>query len=153
MTSYRTSLTNLSSAQFHPGFFDGWWNAPSPDTHVRILEGSTHFVLALDDTGQVIGFVTAVSDGVMYASVTLLEVVPEHKGCGIGRELMERITGLLGPIYRTDIACDGDVIDFYAKVGYEPLPEMRMVTRMLRSHQPGRLRDRSPANPRTGTEH
>lgn len=90
MTAYQTNLQGITPQQLE-GFFVGWPNPPSPDTHLRILKGNAFVVLALEG-GRVIGFVSAISDGVLSAYISLLEVLAERQGRGVGRELMQRIT-------------------------------------------------------------
>lgn len=41
------SLDSISLDSFHPGYFDGWWNASDAATHLRILAGSDAIRLAL----------------------------------------------------------------------------------------------------------
>jgi ribosomal protein S18 acetylase RimI-like enzyme len=107
------------------GFFEGWPNPPSPETHLRILKGSDHVVLAIDiDTGQVVGFITAISDHVLTAHIPLLEVLPEYRGVGIGSELVRRMLEQLGYLYAVDLLCDTDVQPFYARLGMRPAPAM-----------------------------
>ena len=103
------------------GFFDGWPNPPTPETHLRILRGSTAVVLALDaETGGVVGFVTALSDGVLSAYLPLLEVRPEYRHRGIGKELVRRMLDRLRRLYMIDLICDVDLEDFYASLGMRP---------------------------------
>ncbi|MVN89084.1 GNAT family N-acetyltransferase [Deinococcus sp. HMF7620] len=111
----QTTLEGISPAQL-TGFFVGWPNPPSPETFHRLLAGSYRFVLALQN-GQVIGFVQAISDGVLTAFIPLLEVHPDHQGQGIGRALMERMLTELGDLYATDLACDDDLVPFYEGLG------------------------------------
>ncbi len=60
------SLEELTPAQLSGGFFDGWPNV----------------ILAVDEeSGNVIGFITAISDGVL----------PAYQGQGIGSELVRRM--------------------------------------------------------------
>jgi ribosomal protein S18 acetylase RimI-like enzyme len=107
------------------GFFVGWPNPPDPETHLRLLRGSDEIVLAIDsDSGQVIGFVNAVTDGVLAAYIPLLEVLPEYQKRGIGRELMLRLLGRLNDLYMIDLLCDRDVQPFYQKVGFTPMSAM-----------------------------
>ena len=69
------------------GFFAGWPNPPTAETHLRLLRRSHHVVLAIDDgTRRVVGFVTALSDGVLSAYISLLEVLPDYRRRGIGAE-------------------------------------------------------------------
>ena len=98
------------------GFFDGWPNPPSPDTHLRILASSYRTVLAIADE-RVVGFITAISDGVLCAYVPLLEVLPDCKGRGIGSELVRRMQAELGHLYMVDLMCDDDVAPFYERLG------------------------------------
>jgi ribosomal protein S18 acetylase RimI-like enzyme len=103
------------------GFFDGWPDPPTSATHLRILRGSSVVVLAVDaDTGRVVGFVTALSDGVTAAYLPLLEVLPAYRGRGIGSELVRRVLRALGDLYMVDVACDADVVPFYRRLGFRP---------------------------------
>ena len=103
------------------GFFVGWPNPPSPATHLRLLEASDHIVLALDiTTNAVIGYITALSDGVLFAYISSLEVLPAFQGRGIGSELVRRLLARLQDIYAIDLLCDPDVQDFYTRLGMHP---------------------------------
>ncbi len=117
MIVYTTSLADLGPDQLH-GFFVGWPNPPSPEAHLRILHGSAHVVLALDDeTNNVVGFITAISDGVSCAYIPHLEVLPQHQAQGIGSELMRRMLDQLRNLYMIDLLCDPDVQPFYERLG------------------------------------
>ena len=107
------------------GFFEGWPNPPSPETHLRILEGSDHIVLAIDQgTGAVVGCITAISDGVLTAYIPMLEVLAAYRGVGMGSELVRRMLDQLGDLYAIDLLCDADVQPFYARLGMQPCPAM-----------------------------
>lgn len=102
------------------GFFEGWPRRPSPEQHLRALRGSERVVLARDTgTGQIVGFVTAVGDGVLSASLPLLEVRPEYRGRGIGTELVRRVLELLGGRYMIDLCCDEALVPFYERFGMQ----------------------------------
>ncbi len=113
--SLTTSLDGLTPGQLH-GFFVGWPNPPAPETFLRLLRGSYRVVLAMHD-GQVIGFVQAISDGVLTAYIPLLEVLPEWQGRGVGRALMTRMRDELRHLYAVDLGCDDDLIPFYEALG------------------------------------
>jgi GNAT superfamily N-acetyltransferase len=103
------------------GFFEGWPDPPSPATHRRILAASHEFVLAVDDeSGRVVGFVTAITDGVLSAYVPLLEVLPAWRGRGIASELVRRLVARLADLYMIDLTCDPDVQPFYERLGFRP---------------------------------
>ena len=98
------------------GYFGGWPDPPSQETHLAMLDGSDHIVLAVDDdAGRVIGFITAISDGVSCAYIPHLGVVDEYQGRGIGSELLRRLQVELREIYMIDLLCDEDVVPFYER--------------------------------------
>ena len=107
------------------GFFEGWPDRPTPEQHLAILRGSQHVVLALASVPRrVIGFMTALSDGVLSAYIPLLEVLPEYRSRGIGGELVRRMLARLRRLYMVDLVCDADVQPFYARYGMMPMSAM-----------------------------
>lgn len=118
-THYVTTVTGIGAESLAGGFFEGWPSPPSPDDHLRLLTHSSHCVLAVrgDD---VIGFVTAISDGVLCAYIPLLEVLPVHRGSGIGSKLVRRLLAGIGPVYMIDVMCEPAVIPFYERLGFTP---------------------------------
>jgi len=100
------------------GFFVDWPNPPSPPTHLKLLENSSKVVIALDEqTNQIVGFITAISDGVLSAYIPFLEVLPAYKNKGIGSELIKRMLIELHDIYMIDLCCDDDLVPLYEKFG------------------------------------
>jgi ribosomal protein S18 acetylase RimI-like enzyme len=88
-------------------------------------------VLAIDeDLDVVVGFITAISDGVLAAYIPLLEVLPEYRGRGIGKELVRRMLDRLGDLYAIDLMCDPEVQSFYASLGMRPATGM-----MIRNYE------------------
>ena len=126
--SYRVSTDDLKPEQLQ-GFFVGWPDPPTPETHLRLLQRSAEIVLALDQaTDQVVGFVSAISDGALSAYIPLLEVLPAYQKQGIGRELMRRMLARLNKFYMVDLLCDKPLQPFYEAAGMHP------ATGMLRRH-------------------
>lgn len=124
MIAYLETAEGTTSDQLQ-GFFIGWPNPPSPETHLRLLLNSAHVVLAVDDqTSMVVGFATAVTDGVLSAYIPLLEVLPTYQGQGIGRELMRRMIERLSGLYMVDLLCEPDLQSFYSKLGMQPASGM-----------------------------
>ena len=100
------------------GFFVGWRKRPSPEAHLEILEGSDLRIVAISDYLRVVGFVTAITDGISYGYIPYLEVLPEWQGKGIGTELMRRMMAKLETLYAIDLICDEDVQGFYESLGF-----------------------------------
>lgn len=120
MIVYRDTHDAIAAEQLR-GFFVGWPDPPSPAAHLRLLRGSYAFALALDEaTGMVVGFVTAISDGVSCAYIPHLEVLPDYQGRGIGTALMERLLARLRHLYMIDLTCDREAQPFYARLGLRP---------------------------------
>ncbi|TFE02371.1 GNAT family N-acetyltransferase [Jeotgalibacillus salarius] len=109
---------NGITPQMLEGFFDGWPDPPSPEKHMKLLANSSHIVVATDaEKQQVIGFITAISDGVLSAYIPLLEVLPAHKNDGIGSELVRLMLDQLKDYYMVDLCCDDDLVPYYEKFG------------------------------------
>lgn len=127
MIRYRGSVDGITAEQLDGFFVDwGWPNPPTPATHLDILRNSDHVELALDDdTGNVVGYVTAVSDGILSAYIPLLEVLPTYQGQGVGTRLMQRILEQLSNLYIIDLTCDPHLQPFYERLG------MRHATGMM----------------------
>jgi ribosomal protein S18 acetylase RimI-like enzyme len=124
MISYVDTIEGIAAEHLH-GFFIGWPNPPAPAAHLRILAGSYAVLLARDDaTGAVVGFITAISDGVSSAYIPHLEVLPAYQGRGIGSELVRRMLERLRDIYMIDLICDADVQPFYARLSMQPYTGM-----------------------------
>jgi len=126
MIVYTASLDGVTPERLR-GFFEGWTNPPSAETHLRLLRGSDHVVLARDGgEGDVVGFVTALTDGVLGAFIPLLEVLPAHRGQGIGTALMERMLARLDDLCGVDLLCDPELQPFYARLGLTPATGMSL---------------------------
>jgi len=113
---YTKSLVGITADMLDGGFFVGWPNPPSPATHLRILQNAYCAYMAIDeDVNKVIGFINAVSDGVLSAYIPLLEVIPGYQGRGVGGELVKLMLAELKDLYMVDICHDDDKSGFYAK--------------------------------------
>lgn len=115
--NYVDSVEGITAAQLQ-GFFVGWPNPPQPEQHLTLLQQSSHVVIAQTDDGQVVGFVTAISDGVVAAHIPLLEVLPNFQKQGIGSELVKRILAKLQGYYAVDLVCDLPLGSFYERLGF-----------------------------------
>jgi ribosomal protein S18 acetylase RimI-like enzyme len=128
MVTYTDSLAGVEPRHLE-GFFVGWPSQPSPQRHLAVLEGSSHLVLARDEDGRVVGFVSSLSDGELAAYVPLLEVLPEWQGRGIGTELVRRLLERLDGLYMVDVVCDDELVPFYEGFGMTRLRAMGLRNR------------------------
>ncbi|WP_128101039.1 GNAT family N-acetyltransferase [Paenibacillus sp. DCT19] len=116
--TFRSSIEEIGVEQLSGHFFDGWPNPPSLATFMKLLEQSYAVELAIDEeSNQVVGFIQAISDGVLSAYIPLLEVVPSYQGKGIGASLLERMLHRLQHLYMIDLLCDVEMQNFYEKQG------------------------------------
>lgn len=84
MINYLDSAAGVAPDRLH-GFFAEWPHPPSPETHLRLLADRDHVVLAVDEeTMDVVGFATAISDGVLSAFIPFVEVLSDYRSRGIG---------------------------------------------------------------------
>ena len=114
--SYTKNMNDICAEMLSGGFFVGWPNPPSKETHLRILQNAWCSYLAIDsETNAVVGFINCISDGVLSAYVPLLEVLPEYQGHGIGKRLVQLILDETKDLYMIDIAHDENRIGFYAQ--------------------------------------
>jgi hypothetical protein len=117
MISYRVNLNGITTDML-TGFFVGWPKPPTTETHLRLMQQSHRVVLAVDDqNNHVVGFINAISDGVLSAYIPLLEVLPEYQMQGIGDELVRRMLWLLDGLYMIDLTCDRRLQPFYEQFG------------------------------------
>ena len=86
---------------------------------MEILQGSDLLVLAFSEERRLVGFVTAITDGVSCAYIPHLEVLPEWQGDGIGTGLMRRMLAKLETIRAVDVICDEEVRGFYERLGFK----------------------------------
>lgn len=129
MINYQTNLQNIDPSNLKGCFVD-WPNSPSPEQLWEILNNSEFKAIAIhssdnsknlenksSEKSQVVGFVAALSDNVLTVYVSLLEVLPQFQGLGIGKNLMSKMFDLTKDFYMIDLVCDENLSDFYAKFG------------------------------------
>ena len=134
---YTDSLTGITPAMLE-GFFEGWPGPPSSEVHLQILRSSYLIVMAIDgEAGRVVGFINAISDGVLCAYIPLLEVLPTYRNKGIGRELVGRMVERLRHLYAVDVVCDKSAEPFYVKCGLSPARAMILRNHDRQSGDPG----------------
>lgn len=120
---YQSDLEGITPKQLM-GFFQGWPTSPDPDTLLLILQCSDFFVLAVNENGQVIGLINAITDKVFYAYIPLLEVLPDYQRQGIAQQLIERMKVRLSSFYAVDLCCDTRLSAYYQRQGFSEVSGM-----------------------------
>ncbi len=124
MIVYQDNLDNINP-QMLEGFFDGWKSFPSQEKHFELLQNSSYIIIAVDnEKNDVVGFINAVSDGVLSAYIPFLEVIPQYKNRGIGSELVRMMFEKLKDFYMIDVVCDESFQGFYEKLGMKKYTAM-----------------------------
>ena len=130
MITFRDTAAGITPQQL-TGFFVGWQSPPTPETHLRLLAASDRVVVALDDeSSRVVGFATALTDGILAAYISFVEVLPGYQRQGIGRELVRQLLQTLDGLYMVDTITDSELTPFYREHGMLPGTGM-----MLRRYQ------------------
>ena len=114
--TYQHSAADVTEREL-AGFFVGWPRQPSDEQRGRVLQAAHEVVIARDEHGTLVGFVTAITDGVFAAFIPLVEVLPDFQRRGIGSALVERMLDRLRECYSIDLVCDDDVAPFYERLG------------------------------------
>ncbi len=117
MITFTDSIKNINTSMLD-GFFADWISPPSHEEHLQILKNSYYVIVAVDEvSGKVVGFITAISDGIHAAHITLFEVLSEYRNKGIGTELLKRMLEKLKGLYGVSLMCDKDLQSFYSRFG------------------------------------
>ena len=117
MIKYKSSADGITLVMLS-GFFMGWARPLSAEQHLRVLKNSAHVVLAIDtERDRVVGFVTALSDHIQASFISMLEVLPDYRDHGIGRQLMNKILAALENMPATDLMCSEKNQSFYSRFG------------------------------------
>jgi GNAT superfamily N-acetyltransferase len=117
--TYQSTLDGVSADDLE-GFFEGWPSPSSSRTLLGVIHGSDYVVVARAGGSQVVGLIAAITDGVLTAFVTLLEVLPGHRNHGIGSELVGRVRDHSAELYGIDVLCDAELVPFYERLGFRP---------------------------------
>jgi GNAT superfamily N-acetyltransferase len=124
MVTYTDSLADVRVEDLKGGFFNGWPNPPAPEAHYQILARSAAIIVARIADGTVVGFITAISDGISCAHIPHLEVLPDYQGGGIGTALIQQMLAKLRDLYMIDLVCDPELQSFYERLGMRPVVGM-----------------------------
>jgi predicted GNAT family N-acyltransferase len=100
------------------------WGQISREAAVPALEQSVDAITALNEAGDVVGFVRVVGDP-MYLYIQDMVIAPELRGNGLGQMMMDRLLQRLiaaWPEAVIMLMCAKGRERFYAQFGFEPRP-------------------------------
>lgn len=105
----------------------GWWPDAErePETVARIIAGSHCFVAARDAAGCIIGMGRAISDGVSDAYIQDVTVAPDHRGKGVGSDIVAAIVRRLkadGLVW-IGLVAENNSHPFYERLGFSRMPD------------------------------
>ncbi len=105
---------------------ESYWAAGRPRETVERLVCEAARVVGVYHAGRQVGFARAVSDGVAVAYLADVFVLPEHRGCGLGKELVREMVER-GPFVNVRwLLHTSDAHELYARVGFGPPGERLM---------------------------
>ncbi len=97
---------------------NGWASRiGSREQFSRLIENSQRTAVALVD-GQVVGFARGITDGLSNGYLSMVVVSPAHRSQGIGRALVQHITGNYQNITWVLRAGREGAAGFFAKLGF-----------------------------------
>lgn len=85
------------------------------------MDSSYRRVWALDGE-RAVGYINALSDGVLTAFIPWLEVHADYQNRGIGAELVRWIILELDGMYSIDLVCDDNLAGYYERLGFPGCP-------------------------------
>ena len=130
--------TRLDIAAIHAFLSQAYWSAGIPRALVeRAIENSLCFGVFRDE--EQIGLARVITDKATFAYLADVYILPEHRGKGLSRRLMEEIIkhpDLQG--LRRMLLATRDAHGLYAKFGFKPLAAP---DRIMEVHNPSVYRD------------
>jgi GNAT superfamily N-acetyltransferase len=129
-----TDKSRLDMKMLHGFLVKSYWSPGIPlETMKKAIENSICFG-AYDQQGRQVGFARAVTDKATFAYLADVFVLPEHRGQGISRLLMEAYTThpeLQG--LRRHMLATSDGHGLYKKYGFVPVPNPEI---LMQRHDP-----------------
>lgn len=103
-----------------------WWSAGRDADGVRRMLAHSPMVIGVveGDSGRLVAFCRALSDGVYRACIYDVMVDETHQNEGLGRLLMDQLTShpMIKGVQRVELVCYPDIAPFYEKWGFAEVP-------------------------------
>ena len=106
--------------EVHDLFRNEWWTRTRTRSDVeRIVAGSTTTV-GLVDGSQLLAFARVLSDGCYLAIVLDVIVASDHRGSGLGDQLMDALLHLpeVASVNSVELVCQPEATAFYGRHGF-----------------------------------
>ncbi|TFG67093.1 MAG: N-acetyltransferase [Anaerolineales bacterium] len=89
-------------------------------TYAEVLQRHFATYTVRDDTGELIGYVSVLSDGIADAFLLDLMVHPRHQKCGLGTRLVKRAVADMraAGVQCVQVTFDANLTHFYAQCGF-----------------------------------
>ena len=112
-------------------FYDReWWSRGRSRADVERMLAGSEVVISVVDTGsgELVGFVRAITDGVYRGVLFDLIVEPAYRGRGLGAELVRRVHDhpAMSRCGRVELICIEAMVPFYEALGYVLAPPERL---------------------------
>ena len=111
---------------YFPLFQGTGWNSVYKMEQAQIEKAisNSSFAVSAYDSGRLVGFARAVSDGVLYATIYDVMVYPEYQKSGIGAALVENIVGQCkaAGVFTVHLFAADGTEPFYKKFGFQARP-------------------------------
>ena len=119
MIYYQDRFEGIDASKLE-GFFKHWHHPETPEHHFKMLKQSSYFIVAIDSSkDRIIGSITVLTDDVQVVYISMLEVLAEYRGQGIGSELVRRILKKYKHIPAIDLMCAPTTQAFYKRLGMQ----------------------------------
>ncbi|HWB02600.1 MAG TPA: GNAT family N-acetyltransferase [Verrucomicrobiales bacterium] len=116
------TLTEEHALQLHALYQGEWWSHGRTLAEVhRLLAGDSRlFALCNGAGGPLLAFARVLTDGVFKAFIFDVIVHPDHRGKGLGRNLMYRILedSVISQVRHIELYCRTDRISYYRELGF-----------------------------------
>lgn len=116
-------------------FADAWWaDARTVADIERMLDSGCITVGAVTETGELVGFGRAITDGVYKAVLLDIVVIEEYRGAGIGSRIVETLLAdsAVAAAEDVELYCKQSLTRFYAPFGFEVPPDTLFLRRRRR---------------------